>query len=261
MMHVVRSEWARLMRPGMVLGGGLLLVALGSLATAMAFGLAEAEPTTGPGGATTIAVLEAEDGLVQTMVFSSQVIGAVSLVIFARSIANDHQQGTLKVMLSREPRRFVLFAGKVVALSAFVTASVAVTVVAMLATGSFVAAIRGIDTSAWWTSSGGAETLAGALRLWLATLGWGVFGLMLGTLLRSAGVATGIGIGFFAVGEHMLEMFWGDAAKVLPGLVLAAFTVGGNAALAMGAAAAIAAAYTAAFLFVSATVFWRRDVA
>lgn len=259
MLHVVRSEWTKLMRPGMLLGGAGALVGLGVLGTLIVFSLAE-HGEAGQGPAQPGDMLERSDGFARSFAFSSQVLGATSLVLFARIVTADHQQGTLKTLLAREPSRTRLLAGKTVAMALFVGASLLVAVAAMLAVATTAGPANDLDLSAWWSANGGVSLAWGVLRLLASCLVWGLFGLELGALVKNGAAANGIGIGGIAVGGHLLEMFWDDAGKWLPDLVLAAFSMGGNEALSLAAAGAVVAGYALVLGAASWFFYTRGDV-
>lgn len=259
MRNLLNAEWLRLMRRGM-LGAAAALVGLGVLATVLIFGQASDSPEGETPGLVRTALLEGADGLVQSLTLSSQVVGAASLVLFARTVTNDYQQGTLKVLLTREPRRLALLSAKFLAMALFVVLAVLAMFVAMTGAASLVAAARGIDASAWWTAAGIGETLLGLLRLLAASLVWGLLGFALGTLFRSAGPAIGVGIGMLAIGGHLVERFWSNAGSWYPSSVLSVFTVGGTDAVSLAWAGLVVALYAVGFAAAAAGGFLRGDV-
>lgn len=258
MMHVARAEWRKLTRPRMLLGawGGLVGVAV--LGTVLAF--ANAHPATLSGRGLSIERLEQEDGLVASLAVTGQLLGAACLVVFARSVANEYAHGTLRTLLVREPRRPVALAGKLAALALFVAASLLVAVVALTLTGTTFAAARGIQMDAWWTPGGVGGLALAALRLLWACLVWGCIGATLGLAFRSGVLATGIGIAYLALQEHMVQGLWPEGARWLPGLVLEAFARGGTKDVTLGTAGLLSLGYAAVLLAVSWAVFQRRDV-
>ena len=258
MLNVVRSEWTKLMRPGMLLGGAGALVGLGVLGTLVVFSLAE--HSDGPGPQQPGDALEESDGFATSFAFSSQVLGATSLVLFAKVVTSDYQQSTLKVLLSREPSRTRLLAGKYLAMALFVTAALAIACTAMLAIAATVGPGNGLDLDAWWTPAGLASMLLGSLRLLASCLVWGFFGFGLGALLKNGAAANGIGIGGIAVGGHLMEMVWEDAGQWLPDLVLAAFSMGGNEALSLADASWVVALYAVVLASASWFFYTRGDV-
>lgn len=260
-MNVIRSEWRKLMRPGMVLGGALL-VAVAALGAFLVFVNAVAQPDPKADAmAFSFARLQQPDGLVASILLIGQLIGAVSMVIFARSFGNDYTNGTLKVALTREPRRARFLGGKLVALSAFVTISVVLGFLVMTGVAATIAANRGIDTSQWWTGTGLADSAGGLGRLVVASLIWGLIGVTLGILTRSGSLAVGIGLPAIVIGEHVLQRFWNDGAKWMPGIVTSAFAAGGTADWSLAAATTLSMAYAAVLVLASAGTFIRRDVA
>jgi hypothetical protein len=258
MRNVLAAEGSRLLRRGMLLGI-LAVVGLGVLTSAIIFGQSSSGDERGPGVVPT-AELEASDGLVKAFAFSSQIVGGAALVLYARSVTNDYQHGTLKVYLTREPRRLVFLSAKFLAMTAFLGVTLLVLLAAMIITASVVGGARGIDMSAWWTGEGVAATTFGFLRLAAAAMVWGLFGFALGTLLRSSGPAIGVGIGVFAIGGHLIENFWTNGGEWFPSLVLAVFTAGGTDTVSLGLASLMTALYAVILAGLSAFGFTRGDV-
>ncbi len=259
MLNVVRSEWTKLMRPGLLIGGAGALVGLGVLGTLMVFSLAQHGPA-GPGPVQGADMLELSDGFVCSFVFSSQILGATSLVLFARVVTADYAQGTLKVLLAREPNRTRLLAGKYVATALFVATALLVAVAVMLVVATVTAAQRDLAIEAWWTAEGWGTMALGFLRLEASTLVWGLFGFALGAIVRNGAAANGIGIGAIAIGGHLTEMFWDDAGKWLPDLVLGAFAMGGNDAIGLGNAGLVTALYAVVLAAAAGFAYNRGDV-
>jgi ABC-type transport system involved in multi-copper enzyme maturation permease subunit len=243
----------------MFLGGAGALVGLGVLGTLVVFSLAQHDAT-GQGPAQPADVLQQANGFARSFGFTSQVIGATSLVLFARVVTSDYAQGTLKGLLAREPSRTKLLAGKYVAMALFVSLALLLAVAIMLVVASITAAQRDLDLSAWWTAAGWGEIVLGGLRLEASTLVWGLFGFALGAIVRNGAAANGIGIGAIAIGGHLMEMFWDDAGQWLPDLVLGAFAMGGNAALSLANAAGVVALYAALLAAAAWFAYNRGDV-
>src|SRR5438067_1202465 len=131
MLRALRSEWYKLWRRGMVLGGIGTMAGIALLAVILLFANAKdaATPPGGPGGGPggpgeralpTLAALAKANGMVLAFTFSGALIGLISLVLFAQALGSEYREGTLKVLLSREPRRLVLLAGKLAAMAGFV---------------------------------------------------------------------------------------------------------------------------------------------
>jgi ABC-2 type transport system permease protein len=266
MIRAFRAEWAKLMRRGAWLGGTGTLVALSVLATVLIFTTAQSGGPAGGGpsgrpGGVGATQLEAPDGLVQTLGFAGLLMGAVTMVFFALNASNEYSNGTLKVVLSREPRRLAVLAGKFVALALFMTLSVLLAFMALAGTATAIAAARGMDISLWWTAEGLRDAAAALGRLLVSCLMRGIIGFTLGLVLRSAAPAIGIGLAYLLIGENLIMLAWTAGKDWLPGQVLAAFTAGGTPSLSYGMASALVALYAAALLLVAGVFFQRRDVA
>ena len=89
---------------------------------------------------------------------------------------------------------------------------------------------------------------------------WGVLGLVIAVLARSAAVAISIGVGYLLVVESVVKMVKGAPSDWLLGTTLGAVASGGTATVAYGTALALAVGYVTLGLIVAGVVFVRRDV-
>jgi ABC-2 type transport system permease protein len=268
MIRALRSEWYKLMRRGMILGGLGTMILLAMLAVTLIFVNAPAPGAApaaggprGPDGGlpSTVAVAQS-GGMVLAFTFSGGLLSLVGLVLCATTVANEYRDGTLKVLLSREPRRLNLLAGKLIAMLAFLAIGVAAAFVAQTIVAAIIASARGIDTSAWWTQDGVTNAAGVVARTWVDVGVHGLLGAVLAVLFRAAAPAIGIGVGYTLIGENLILLVWKDGQKWLPGQVLQAFTRGGTSVVSLTDASVLVAAYAALFLVVSGASFWRRDV-
>ena len=230
--------------------------------------LAEAAQSPRRGPAIPIASLEEAGGLTSVLGFGGSILGIITLVVFAGNLAAEYSNGTLKLLLSRQPRRLMLLGGKLTALASFAIAGVTIAALAQMLAAVAVASARGFDTSAWWT----AENLGNAIgligRLWGAMLVWGALGTVLAILLRSGPAAIGIGIGYVLVGEGLLSLALPDVVRYLPGQVISAFVALGKASaqggstnpVDFGLSIVLMAVYLVLFLGVAGGIFRSRDV-
>lgn len=263
MIHAIKAEWMKLMRRGMMLGGAGVLVAFMTLATLLTLQSALPEPPMGvsaPGMRPTLVQIEAFDGLLSIFGILVHLVGIVSAVIFAQSIGSEYSNGTLKVMLTREPRRLVLLFAKVLAISGFIAAAIFVAFIVLFGASNHMADAKGYDISAWTSPEGWSASLGGLARLWVAALVQGLIGLALGVLFRSPAPAVGVGIGYIFAIEPLIIGAWSEGTKWLPGPVLTAFTKGGTADVPMLAASALVALYSLALVAVASVIIQRRDV-
>lgn len=257
------SEWVKLRRPGMILGGAGTIVGFAILTVVLSLTTASATPTDqeGPGGGVTLAQLAASDGLAVILASAATFIGVVALSVFATSIASEYSQGTLRNLLVRQPRRVRLLAGKTLALASFTTLAVVVAGIAAVATALLVAPTQDVSTAAWFTSAGWTALAGGLGNLLVATLGWGLLGGLLGLVLRAPAAAVGVGLAWALPGELLVTAAWSDGARWLPGQLLDTLAQGGTTAVTYGSAGLVLALYGVLATVAGTTLFARRDVA
>jgi ABC-2 type transport system permease protein len=257
------SEWIKLRRPGMILGGAGTIVGFAILTVVLTLTTASTTPTDqGPGGqGLTLEQLATADGLASILASAATFIGVVALSVFAMSIASEYSQGTLRNLLVRQPRRVQLLAGKLLALASFTTLAVIVAGIAAVATALLVAPAQDVSTAAWFTSAGWTALAAGLGNLLLATLGWGLLGALLALVLRAPAAAVGVGLAWALPGELLVTAAWADGARWLPGQLLDALAQGGTAAVTYGWAGLLLALYGVVAVVAGTTLFARRDVA
>jgi ABC-2 type transport system permease protein len=262
MLRSFLSEWVKLRRRGMLLGGGII-AGFAVVSTVLTFSTASATPgeAQGPTGGLTLDQLAAADGLARTLTSGATFIGVVALALFAISVAGEYSQGTLRNLLVRQPRRVRLLAGKVLALASFTTVALAAAAVAVTATALALAPTRDIPTSAWFTSAGWIALGSGFVNLVLATLGWGLLGTLLALALRSPAAAVGAGVAYALPFELVLSTAWSTSGRWLPGQLLSALADGGSATVPYARAVLLLALYGLVAVTVGASMFARRDVA
>lgn len=254
MIRAYRSEWLKLRRPGMLLGG------LGAMVGFAIFGMVLAVVRADSGrGDLTIARLSQPDGFAAIMQRTSDFLGIIALGIVAIAVAQEYSHGTLRNLLVREPRRLRLLGGKVLATLTFLLGLVVLATAAALAVGFAIAPSKGIDTSGW-LGSGLRDTVGTTVDVGLATLGYGIFGAMLGLLLRSPAPAVIIGVAWMLPLENALTAAWNSVGHWLPSQNLGAIVVHGNNVSSFTFALTLSAVFVAAAAALSGALFQRRDV-
>ena len=98
------------------------------------------------------------------------------------------------------------------------------------------------------------------MNLYLSLCVWGVLGLVIAVLARSAAAAISIGVGYILVVESLVKMVGDTPSDWLLGSTLNAVAEGGTEAIAYGTAVALALAYVTLGLGIASVVFTRRDV-
>lgn len=262
MIRAARSQWLKLTRLGMVLGGAGTLIAFTILSVVLSLVTATDVPpldADGPGGMT-FGQLNAADGFAQALQGAAGFLGVVALVIVAINVASEYSQGTIRAVLVRQPRRLVVLAGTGLALAVFLTAAMVIAVAAAFVTALAVGPGQGVDTAAWLTGDGAAALASASANLVLATLGWGLLGAVLALAFRSPAPAIGTGLAYALPFELLLSAAWRDGANWLPGQLLGALAAGGTQVSSYGRTSLLLSLYSAVALIGAAVVFRRRDV-
>jgi ABC-type transport system involved in multi-copper enzyme maturation permease subunit len=207
----------------------------------------------------TLTEMESPSGLMAGLAAASSMFGVVTLSMWAVVTAGDYGSGLIRLLVAAEPRRWRLLAGKVVALVILTAAATTVAAIVNALVALPVAGAAGISTAAWGTDP--VAVVAGAwANLFLALCVWGVLGLVIATLARSAAVAIAIGVGYVLVVESIVKMLKDVPSDWLLGTTLNAVARGGTAAVAYGTALALALGYVTLGLVIAGSVFVRRDV-
>jgi ABC-2 type transport system permease protein len=260
--RVVRSELTRLGQRRILLTWfGLMALFAVMINTVMVTVVGDSSASALPSPGVTFptrAELEASSGVMAGLSAASNMFGIVTLSMWAVFTAQDYSSGLIRLLVAGEPRRWRLLAGKVLALLG-VTALA--TTAAALANGMAVPMVgaSGIDTSAW-----GTDVLAvigeAWINLYLSLVVWGVLGLVIAVLTRSAVGAVAIGIGYVLVLESLIKMTGDAPSDLLLGTTLNAIASGGTAAVSFGSALALGGVYVIVGLVLAGAVFTRRDV-
>jgi len=261
MLHVVRSELTRLgQRRTLLVWFGLLALFALMINTVMAsVGDQAARGLPAPGVVfPTREQLEAPSGVMVGLSAASSMFGLVTLSVWAWFTAQDYSSGLIRLLVAAEPRRWRLLAGKVVAL--LLVTAVAATVAAFVnVIAAPIVGASGISTAAWGTDAPSVVVTAWT-HLYLSQVVWGVLGLVIAVVSRSAVVAVAIGAGYLLLVETMLKMANGVPSDWLLGSTLNAIASGGTASVSFSAALALGGAYVIVGLVLAGVVLTRRDV-
>ena len=263
MLAPVRSELTRLGQPRLI-ASWFGLMALGAiLVNTIMVGFVARNGSLPPGapGVTfpTRAQLEGASGLMVGLASASSLLGVVTLSMWAVVTATDYSSGLIRLLVAAEPRRWRLLAGKVVALLLVTAAATTVATVVNLLAAPLAAAAAGIPTATWGTDLVGVVGAAW-VRLFIALSVWGVLGLVVAVLARSAAVAIATGVGYVLVVESLIKMAANAPSNWLLGTTLTAVASGGTPAVSFATAVTLAAGYVALGLFLASIVVTLRDV-
>ncbi|MFF4648383.1 hypothetical protein [Streptomyces sp. NPDC001380] len=263
MINAVRSELLRTRRKGIVLGwSGLtvLFTVMINMVMAQVVGSSSTGPTAGPGVSfPTLDQWQAADGITAGLSSAAGMYGVVALSFWAIVTAGDYSSGLIRLTASAQPDRVRLLLGKAGALALWTAAVTTVALVADLVIAPVAAQSADIDASAWGRNI--VPTLAGAwFNLFATLLVWGVIGLALALVTRSAAVSISVGVGYVLVVEAVVTAALDAIADWTPGATLGALARGGTGDIPYGTALALGALYTLLGLGVALTVFRRRDI-
>jgi len=262
MMNAVRSELARLRRPKLLIGWFGLMALFALMITQVMFSMAAdpAAPKSGPGVSFPSAVeLAGPSGPVAGLGAAASMFGIVTLSFWAIAVSADYSSGLIRLLVSAQPDRWKLLAGKVFALASLTAIATSIAMVFTVLSALPAATAAGVATDQWGTDA--ASVIASAwINAFAAMLVWGVIGLVLAVVTRSSAIAISIGAGYVLVVESIVRQSLGDGANWLLGSTLSALAAGGNQALAYRSAAMLGAAYIVVGLFIATVVLTRRDV-
>jgi ABC-2 type transport system permease protein len=261
---VFRGEWVRLRRPALLAGGYGAISGVVIIVTIVLFASAASSASStgsGPrGSSSTLASLANADGMVHGLATSATLFGVIALAITAAQVAGDYPAGTLRNLLTRQPRRLVLLAGKAAALAVFLAGAVTCATVAAVAAAFAMAPTRSLDTSAWTSASGLASLGSTYGNVLLSVLGYGALGFALAIALRSPVWSIAIGVAWLLPVETILSAAEQHSARFLPGQLLAAIASGGTSTVGYAHALQLGLLYAVAALATAAVLFRRRDV-
>ncbi|MGH8947861.1 MAG: hypothetical protein ACRDXF_03295, partial [Acidimicrobiia bacterium] len=184
------------------------------------------------------------------------IIGVVALALFALSVARDYEYGTIRNLFVAEPRRLIVYAGKLIGLWSLVISAVLVAALVSAGLTTVFASSQGIGTSAWELGA----SLASVAQLAGATLLYGVIGAAIAIATKSAAVAITAGVAYLLIVENLIGLAWDSASEWLPAGVLSAIASGGTSTLSLAEATVLGVAYGVAALAVLVVVLMRRDV-
>jgi ABC-type transport system involved in multi-copper enzyme maturation permease subunit len=262
MRHVVRSEWTKLRRPGMLIGGLSSMILVAILGTVLGVATAGDRSSSGPrpGDAISMAQLHSAHGLAAALGQSTTMLGVVALCLCAAALAGEFSTGTIRNLLVREPRRLRLLAGMTVGVLLFLAA---ITLIALAVASGVAVAIasgKGVDVSVWFSGAGMSAAGRTLGNLLLATLGFGLIGATLGVLLRSPVAAIGVGVAYALPVEAILSETVSGIDRFLPGQLLQVVADGGSHSPTYAAAALTLLLYGTVAVVAVGALFSRRDV-
>jgi ABC-type transport system involved in multi-copper enzyme maturation permease subunit len=257
MIAAFASEWIKLRRRGMA-AALAAVVGLSGLITLLGITHAGGD---GRRSFITLAQLGSASGFAWIVRHTGGLLSVVALGVFASVFASEFSQGTMRNLLVRQPRRLRLLAGKYLATVTATAGALLAALAVCIPVGILAAGSKNVPTSAWWTGSGLSALAHTEVNLFLACVGYGTIGVLLGMVLRSPVAAIGAGLAYLLPVEGIVSAVISGASRWLPGQLLDAVAQGGSPDVTYRAAALTLLVYGLIAAAITGAVFTRRDVA
>lgn len=269
MLRAFRSEWLKIRRPSVLIAGAVMPV-FAVLFSYLAIVRATSPPGGRFGGETFITglALASGEGLTTLLSRGAQLIDVIAFALVNAAMAAEFSQGTLRNLLVVQPGRLRLLTGKFLALLLYVCLAATVALAIAAITTTVAAGSRGVDTSAWTSSTGLGNLAVFGADLLIGVAAWSVFAFFLALLFRSAATAIGGGLAYLLVIEGLITAVWDDAPRWLFGRLVETGIIGGQHVISLtrgltsgyGRSLAIVTVYVLAFAIASALLFRMRDI-
>lgn len=253
-----RSEWVKLRRPTLLYGTFAGLTAAACLFSVLIF--SQARHAGSGGDLPSLEELAQPNGLIHGLSRAIVLLGIVAFGIAAAQIASEYTLGTLRQLLVRQPRRVVVLAGKYLAVVSFLVAAVVFAAVASGLVSVAMAHTRGVDTSAWSSSTGVWDLIRALANVVVAVVGFATLGMVVGLVIRSSVAAVIVGFAYLLPFESILSLVLKGSERWLPGELLGAIAQGGTSSVGYGAALVTIVIYLMVGVAAATALFVHRDV-
>jgi len=253
------SEWVKLRRPTLLWGTFVGLALAASMFAVLLFSQAQ-HGTRDQGGLPSLEELAQPNGLIHGLSRAVILLGIVAFGVAASQVASEYSLGTLRQMLVRQPRRLVFLLGKYLAVVSFLVAAVALAAVIAGVVAIGMAHVRGVPTSAWFSSTGVTDLTRALGDILLAVIGYATLGTVVGLFLRSSVAAVIVGFAYLLPVEAIITAIVHSTSAWLPGEMLTDVAQGGTQTVSYGHALGISAVYLLVAAGAAALWFRRRDV-
>jgi ABC-2 type transport system permease protein len=262
MWNVLRAELTKLRRPSLSLSTFAAVTFVTGLVTSLLFLLVDSpEGNSDRGVRIGREVLALPTGVSLSFSNAAGLLGIVALCIFAAQTAQEYTYGTLRNLLVRQPSRMKILFGKLGSMKLFAIAMVTLSAVLAVSLSYLFAGIKNIPTDAWSTPDARSAVLRTFINVLIATIGYGIFGMILGLLFRSPISAISIGVIWNLIIEGLLSAFVTNIDRYFPGQLLSIVAIGGNDRISYQYALFTSYAFLLGGLAIVALLFKKRDVA
>lgn len=262
MRRAFHAEMLKLRRRSVFVWAGVAAFLFAVLTTLVTFLSAKSGPiVVGTRGfSATLASLAKPEGATQAFSDGAGFLGIIMLAVFISNVGFEYARGTFGASLMKQPRRLQLLGGKMAALLVFLAGTLAVAEALGWILGLAIAPTRDISTSAWFSASALVEAASAYGTALFVAAAWASFGMAVAIFTRSVPIALGIGLAWAGPFEHLTQRAWAEGSRWFPGLLLEAFSAGGNAEVSAGRALAMVVSYAAILTTAALVAFSRRDV-
>jgi undecaprenyl pyrophosphate phosphatase UppP len=151
--------------------------------------------------------------------------------------------------------------GKLGAMKLFAIAMVTLSAILAVSLSYLLAGVKNIPTDAWNTPDARSAVIRTFINVLIATIGYGIFGMILGLLFRSPISAISIGVIWNLIIEGLLSAFVTNIDKYFPGQLLSIVATGGSDRISYQYALFTSYGYLLVGLAIVAFLFKKRDVA
>lgn len=262
MIRIFKAEWRKLRRPTLLLGTLGAVIFFSGLVSSLLFLLLDSPTGNGDRGVViTRETLSLATGATQAFSSVGSLLGIVALCVFAAQTAQEYTYGTLRNILVRQPSRIKVLVGKLASMKAFAVLMVLVSAIVSIAISVVLADGKDVSTQLWFNSDGRLEIAKTFLNVTISVIGFGLFGMILGLLLRSPISSISIGVLWLLIIENIVGALKESTLNWLPGNQLSVIASGGSELIPYTDALVLSGAYVSIGLIIATFLFVRRDVA
>ena len=264
MIRVIRAEWRKLRRPTLFLGTIGAALFFTGLFTSLLFLLIDSPGgNSDPSNPITREMLSSFGGSVIgfTNVGGLFGLGVIAYCVFAAQTAQEYTYGTLRNLLVRQPGRLRLLVGKLISMKLFALVMVLISGVVSILIAYILAPGAKVERTLWFTSDGWSQIAHTFINVSISVVGFGIFGMIMGLLLRSPISSISIGVLWLLVIENLIGAIESSTLAWFPGNQLNVIAAGGTPQVSYSHGMTLAAIYIGVGAIIAAILFSRRDVA
>ncbi len=262
MLNVLSAEWRKLRRPTLLAGTFAAALFFNALVSIFLFVMVDSPEGNGDRGRViSRAMLETSQGSVTAFSSLGSLFGIIILCVFAAQTAQEYSLGTLRNLLVRQPRRWIVLAGKFAAMKIFALILVMINAVISIAISVYFAGQENVSTSMWFTSDGRSAILHTLVNTYIAVVFYGVTGMALGIFFRSPITSISVSVVWFLIIENLIIAVKPVTSDWMPGTQFQMIAMGGSETNSYLHAMAVSLVFVLALTIASFTTFSQRDVA